>query len=40
METTMGESGMQATSTRVLIVDDEPAICRALKVALERAASR
>ena len=37
METTMGESGMQATRTRVLIVDDEPAICKALKVALGRA---
>ena len=33
----MGESGMQAERARVLIVDDEPAICKALKVALERA---
>jgi DNA-binding response OmpR family regulator len=33
----MGENGMQAARARVLIVDDEPAICRALKVALERA---
>ena len=33
----MGENGMQAARARVLIVDDEAAICRALKVALERA---
>jgi DNA-binding response OmpR family regulator len=33
----MGENGMQASRARVLIVDDEAAICRALKVALERA---
>jgi len=33
----MGENGMQAARVRVLIVDDEAAICRALKVALERA---
>jgi DNA-binding response OmpR family regulator len=33
----MGENGMQAARSRVLIVDDEAAICRALKVALERA---
>ena len=36
-ETTKRESGVQPTRARVLIVDDEPAICRALKVALERA---
>ena len=33
----MGESGRHPMRARVLIVDDEPAICRALKVALERA---
>ena len=33
----MGESGIHQARVRVLIVDDEPAICRALKVALERA---
>lgn len=37
MGTTVSESGMQPAHARVLIVDDEPAICRALKVALERA---
>jgi DNA-binding NtrC family response regulator len=37
METSMGENGMHPVRARVLIVDDEPAICRALKVALERA---
>jgi DNA-binding response OmpR family regulator len=37
MRATMGESGMQQERARVLIVDDEPAICKALKVALERA---
>jgi two-component system KDP operon response regulator KdpE len=31
------ESGMFRARVRVLIVDDEPAICKALKVALERA---
>jgi len=31
------ESGMRQVRPRVLIVDDEPAICKALKVALERA---
>jgi DNA-binding response OmpR family regulator len=34
---TKGEIGMQPERVRVLIVDDEPAICRALKLALERA---
>ena len=33
----MGEGGMQSERARVLIVDDEPAICKALKVALGRA---
>ena len=33
----MGDSGMKPERVRVLIVDDEPAICKALKVALERA---
>ena len=33
----MGESGVQPERVRVLIVDDEPAICKALKVALGRA---
>ena len=33
----MGEGGMQPERARVLIVDDEPAICKALKVALGRA---
>ena len=33
----MGDSGMKAERVRVLVVDDEPAICKALKVALERA---
>lgn len=28
---------MQGTSTRVLIIDDEPAICKALTIALTRA---
>ena len=37
MTTTVGESGTQRESARVLIVDDEPAIRRALKIALERA---
>jgi DNA-binding response OmpR family regulator len=37
MRTTMGEVGMQPERARVLIVDDEPAICKALKVALGRA---
>ena len=32
-----GGSGMQPERVRVLIVDDEPAICKALKIALERA---
>jgi two-component system KDP operon response regulator KdpE len=31
------EAGMYRARVRVLIVDDEPAICKALKVALERA---
>ncbi|MGZ5140414.1 MAG: response regulator [Burkholderiales bacterium] len=31
------EAGMVAEPTRVLIVDDEPAICRALSIALTRA---
>ena len=35
--TTMGETRMQPERARVLIVDDEPAICKALKVALGRA---
>jgi two-component system, OmpR family, KDP operon response regulator KdpE len=35
--TIMGEDGMQPERVRVLIVDDEPAICKALKVALDRA---
>ena len=35
--TTMGEGGMQSECARVLIVDDEPAICKALLVALKRA---
>jgi DNA-binding NtrC family response regulator len=35
--TTMGEIRMQPERARVLIVDDEPAICKALKVALGRA---
>jgi two-component system, OmpR family, KDP operon response regulator KdpE len=35
--TIMGEGGMQPERARVLIVDDEPAICKALKVALGRA---
>ena len=34
---TMGESGVHSERARVLIVDDEPAICKALKVTLERA---
>ena len=33
----MAESGAEPQRVRVLIVDDEPAICKALKVALERA---
>jgi DNA-binding response OmpR family regulator len=33
----MGEDGKQPGRVRVLIVDDEPAICKALKVALDRA---
>ena len=33
----MGEGGMQPERARVLIVDDEPAICKALQVALSRA---
>ena len=33
----MGENRLQPERVRVLIVDDEPAICRALKVALDRA---
>ena len=33
----MGETRMQPERARVLIVDDEPAICKALKVALGRA---
>ncbi len=33
----MGEDGKQPERVRVLIVDDEPAICKALKVALDRA---
>ena len=33
----MSEGGMQPERARVLIVDDEPAICKALKVALGRA---
>ncbi|HET7187359.1 MAG TPA: response regulator, partial [Gemmatimonadaceae bacterium] len=33
----MGESGVEPERVRVLIVDDEPAICKALKVTLERA---
>jgi two-component system, OmpR family, KDP operon response regulator KdpE len=33
----MGEVGIQPERARVLIVDDEPAICKALKVALGRA---
>jgi two-component system KDP operon response regulator KdpE len=33
----MGESGVHPERVRVLIVDDEPAICKALKVTLERA---
>jgi DNA-binding NtrC family response regulator len=33
----MGEGGIQPERARVLIVDDEPAICKALKVALGRA---
>lgn len=33
----MGESGVHSERARVLIVDDEPAICKALKVTLERA---
>ena len=33
----MGEGGMQTECARVLIVDDEPAICKALLVALKRA---
>ncbi|MFL5620720.1 MAG: response regulator [Gemmatimonadaceae bacterium] len=33
----MGEGGVQPERARVLIVDDEPAICKALKLALERA---
>ena len=33
----MGENRLQPARVRVLIVDDEPAICRALKVALDRA---
>jgi DNA-binding response OmpR family regulator len=37
MEASMGENGMHPVRARVLIVDDEPAICRALTVALERA---
>ena len=37
MRTTMGEGGIQLERTRVLIVDDEPAICKALMVALGRA---
>jgi CheY-like chemotaxis protein len=37
MGSNMGESGRQPERVRVLIVDDEPAICKALKVALERA---
>jgi DNA-binding response OmpR family regulator len=32
-----GGGGMQQERVRVLIVDDEPAICKALKIALERA---
>lgn len=32
-----GGSGMQQERAKVLIVDDEPAICKALKIALERA---
>ena len=32
----MAESGAEPQRVRVLIVDDEPAICKALKVALER----
>jgi len=35
--TTMGEGGIQLERARVLIVDDEPAICKALTVALGRA---
>jgi two-component system, OmpR family, KDP operon response regulator KdpE len=35
--TIMGEVGIQPERARVLIVDDEPAICKALKVALGRA---
>ena len=35
MESTEGE--MHRQRVRVLIVDDEPAICKALKIALERA---
>lgn len=30
-------SAVQATQTRVLIIDDEPAICKALSIALSRA---
>ena len=33
----MGESGVHPGRVRVLIVDDEPAICKALMVALKRA---
>jgi two-component system KDP operon response regulator KdpE len=33
----VSESGMSRQRVRVLIVDDEPAICKALKIALERA---
>ena len=33
----MSEGGMQPECARVLIVDDEPAICKALLVALKRA---
>ena len=33
----MGEGGMKSECARVLIVDDEPAICKALMVALKRA---
>ena len=33
----MGESGVEPERIRVLIVDDEPAICKALMVALKRA---
>ena len=31
------EEAMQAESVRVLVVDDEPAICKALTIALQRA---